>query len=43
MLLEVAETVLEYFDFERLFTMQNLLERLIESGGINLQKNGLET
>jgi hypothetical protein len=54
MLLEVAETVLGYFDFDRLFTMgyfdfdrlftmQNVLERLIESGGMNLQKNGLET
>jgi len=43
MLLEVAETVLGYFDFDRLFTIQNLLERLIESGGMNLQKNGLET
>jgi hypothetical protein len=43
MLLEAAETVLGYFGFDRLFMMQNLLERLIESGGMNLQKNGLET
>jgi len=43
MLLEAAETVLGYFGFDGPFLMQKLLERTTKSGGMKLQKNGLET
>jgi hypothetical protein len=44
MLLEAAETVLRYFGFDRaVFDAEAIRKNNKKSGGMNLQKNGLET